>query len=297
MGFTSWIGKRKSQGLRERLTLLLPLMEDAAPVRWLGNSCPAPVDERASLMVTRPLKTSIVVADDEPSMLSLIAEHVRAQGHDVHVAHDGKEAWELTRKLRPKLLLLDVMMPHMSGWEVCKQIRHDPVLASTQVVMITGIGERLNSLTSPLFADAYLDKPFDLSTLDETIAAALKRADRKASAAASSTSKNHDSHGSRAGKLEGVKPAKSKVQAKTASASKSQAKTASASKSQGKTTSASKVRGKTAASSSSVSKAPRKPVTSSSKASRKPMKASASTVKTPKKLAKKTVSKGATKAR
>jgi DNA-binding response OmpR family regulator len=114
-----------------------------------------------------PSKAVVLVADDEPSMLSLIAQHVKTLGHDVHVAHDGEEAWDMVQKHRPDLVLLDVMMPAMSGWEVCRKVREDEGFEQVGVIMITGIGETLNELTSPLFgADAYLDKPFELVDLD-----------------------------------------------------------------------------------------------------------------------------------
>jgi DNA-binding response OmpR family regulator len=117
-----------------------------------------------------PSKAVVLVADDEPSMLSLIAQHVKTLGHDVHIAHDGEEAWDKVQKHQPDLVLLDVMMPAMSGWEVCRKVREDANLDRVGVIMITGIGETLNELTSPLFgADAYLDKPFELVDLDRSI--------------------------------------------------------------------------------------------------------------------------------
>src|ERR1700685_3557167 len=62
----------------------------------------------------------------------------------------------------------------MSCWEVCRKIREDVALAHTGVVMLTGIGENLNQMTSPLYgADAYIDKPFDFEELDEKVKAAL----------------------------------------------------------------------------------------------------------------------------
>ena len=62
------------------------------------------------------------------------------------------------------------MMPGMSGWQVCRSIREDSALEDTAVIMLTGIGERLNEMTSPLYgADASLDKPFEFGELDATI--------------------------------------------------------------------------------------------------------------------------------
>jgi DNA-binding response OmpR family regulator len=123
----------------------------------------------------------VLVADDEPTMLELVARHLRSLEQpklEVIEASDGDEAWRLARERLPDLVVLDVMMPGMSGWEVCRKIRHDAALAHTGVVMLTGIGESLNEATSPLFgADEYIDKPFDLEQLDQRIVAVLgKRA-------------------------------------------------------------------------------------------------------------------------
>ncbi len=126
-----------------------------------------------------PSSTShlVLVADDEPSMLELVARHLKTHTNpklDILEASDGEQAWLLARERLPDLVVLDVMMPRMSGWEVCKKIREDVALAHTGVVMLTGIGENLNEMTSPLYgADAYLDKPFDFSDLDAKVAQAL----------------------------------------------------------------------------------------------------------------------------
>jgi DNA-binding response OmpR family regulator len=121
----------------------------------------------------------VLVADDEPTMLELVARHLRSLNWpklEVIEASDGDEAWKLARERLPDLVVLDVMMPGMSGWEVCRKIRQDASLAHTGVVMLTGIGENLNEATSPLFgADEYIDKPFDLEQLDERIASVLER--------------------------------------------------------------------------------------------------------------------------
>jgi DNA-binding response OmpR family regulator len=121
----------------------------------------------------------VLVADDEPTMLELVARHLRSLEQpklEVIEASDGDEAWTLARERLPDLVVLDVMMPGMSGWEVCRKIRHDASLAHTGVVMLTGIGESLNEATSPLFgADEYIDKPFDLEQLDQRITSVLRK--------------------------------------------------------------------------------------------------------------------------
>jgi DNA-binding response OmpR family regulator len=126
---------------------------------------------------TKPSSPLVLVADDEPSMLELVARHLKTLDDpklDVLEASDGEQAWALAREHLPDLVVLDVMMPGMSGWEVCKKIREDVALAHTSVVMLTGIGENLNEMTSPLYgADAYLDKPFEFVELDAKVKSAL----------------------------------------------------------------------------------------------------------------------------
>jgi len=116
----------------------------------------------------------VLVADDEPSTLALVASHVRSRGFKVLEASDGDQAWQLAHEHLPDLVILDVMMPGMSGWEVCRKIREAVSLAHTGVIMLTGIGENLNEMTSPLYgADAYLDKPFEFADLDSKVTATL----------------------------------------------------------------------------------------------------------------------------
>ena len=111
-------------------------------------------------------------------MLELVARHLRTMSDpklEVIQASDGEEAWRLAQEHLPDLVVLDVMMPGMSGWEVCRKIREDIALAHTGVVMLTGIGENLNQMTSPLYgADAYIDKPFEFEDFDDKVRDTLK---------------------------------------------------------------------------------------------------------------------------
>src|SRR5579862_142410 len=120
----------------------------------------------------------VLVADDEPSMLELVAQHLKTMDDpklEVIEASDGDQAWQLAREHLPDLVVLDVMMPGMSGWEVCRKIREDVALAHTGVVMLTGIGENLNQMTSPLYgADAYIDKPFEFDDFDDKVRDTLR---------------------------------------------------------------------------------------------------------------------------
>ena len=116
----------------------------------------------------------ILIADDDLEILALVRRHLRKTDAVVVEASDGEEALAMAREEKPDLVILDVMMPGMSGWEVCRAIREDDALAGTAVIMLTGIGERLNEMTSPLYgADDYLDKPFDFTELDAKIESVL----------------------------------------------------------------------------------------------------------------------------
>ncbi len=168
----------------------------------------------------------VLVADDEPTMLELVARHLRSIGQpkmEVIEASDGDEAWRLAQERLPDLVVLDVMMPGMSGWEVCRKIRQDAALAHTGVLMLTGIGESLNEATSPLFgADEYIDKPFDFEQLDEKILAVLRRrASQRDAVPRPRAEPAHDANGNGVGgPAKAARPAKKRAPAKRAASAK-----------------------------------------------------------------------------
>jgi len=119
---------------------------------------------------------TVLCADDDLEILSLVTRHVRSMGATVLEASDGEEALKVAKREKPDLIVLDVMMPGMSGWEVCRAVREDDSLSETGVLMLTGIGERLNEMTSPLYgADDFLDKPFELDDLDAKLRGVLEK--------------------------------------------------------------------------------------------------------------------------
>ena len=120
--------------------------------------------------------TTLLIADDDLHILGLLRNYFQERGFHVLEAADGDQALALTRAHGPSVVILDVMMPGQSGWEVCRSIRESSELASTGIVILTGIGPQLNEMTSPLYgADAYLDKPFDLEELERTVGTVLAR--------------------------------------------------------------------------------------------------------------------------
>jgi CheY-like chemotaxis protein len=114
---------------------------------------------------------SILVVDDDPEIVAMLSTRLAARGYKVSTASDGKAAIELAKRERPALVLLDVMMPGKSGWEVARALKQDPVTQGIKIVMVTAIGEHVNEMTSPLYgADAHIDKPFEFERLEQVIA-------------------------------------------------------------------------------------------------------------------------------
>ena len=104
----------------------------------------------------------VVLVDDEPNIRETVAFILEAEGVDVFTANDGEAGLELVYSKRPKVVLLDVMMPRMDGYEVCRRLRSMPDLASIYVVVLTAKGRKADELQAmEVGADLYLSKPFD----------------------------------------------------------------------------------------------------------------------------------------
>jgi DNA-binding response OmpR family regulator len=126
--------------------------------------------------MTSKRKPTVLIADDDLEILGLTRSLLRRRGFEVFEASDGDEAMRQLLENRPDLVILDVMMPGQSGWEVCRSIRETDSLKNMGVIMLTGVGERLNEMTSPLYgADAFLDKPFEFAALDQLISEVLDK--------------------------------------------------------------------------------------------------------------------------
>lgn len=111
-------------------------------------------------------KPVILIADDDPDLRSLVRLHIELLDCVVLEANDGENALEAILVEQPDLVILDVMMPKLTGWEILRYIRSKTHLAEMKVLMLTGIGETLNELSSPMYgANDYLDKPFKADTL------------------------------------------------------------------------------------------------------------------------------------
>lgn len=123
----------------------------------------------------------IVYADDDLELTRLVASTLKDEGYEVIVANDGEEGLESILVEEPDLVILDVMMPGLTGWEVAKYLRSKREFDATPIMMLTGIGERMNEMTAPLYgANAHLDKPFDIDDLLATVETLLADAAEEA---------------------------------------------------------------------------------------------------------------------
>ena len=105
--------------------------------------------------------TTVLIADDEPSLRLLVSATIVSDEYDVVEAVDGDEAWELLRRYRPTVALLDVQMPGRTGLDLTHAIRGDPELARTFVVLLTSKAQQADIQAGlAAGADRYLTKPF-----------------------------------------------------------------------------------------------------------------------------------------
>jgi len=119
---------------------------------------------------------SILVVDDDPEISTLLSTRLGKRGYKVSTASDGNKALEIARRDLPDLVILDVMMPGKSGWEVARALKQDPATDSIKIVMLSAIGPATNSMTAPLYgADAHIDKPFEFEEVERVIAELINR--------------------------------------------------------------------------------------------------------------------------
>ena len=111
-------------------------------------------------------ETRILIVDDDPDSLDIVRTFLESKGYKVSTAQDGKAGLAKLDEVRPALVLLDVMMPGMDGWEVARVIKNHPELGDTRVVMLTarsGFSDKQEGLRAG--ADDYIVKPIRLDEL------------------------------------------------------------------------------------------------------------------------------------
>lgn len=113
---------------------------------------------------------SVLIVDDERNIVISLTYLMEKSGYDVMVARDGEEALDIARSRRPDLILLDVMIPKVDGYNVCQEIRADPDLSGTKIIMLTAKGRDVEMEKGlALGADVYLTKPFSNSQLAQAV--------------------------------------------------------------------------------------------------------------------------------
>ncbi len=112
------------------------------------------------------MTTRVLIADDEPNIVVSLEFMMKRAGYEVLVARDGAQALEAIRRERPDLVLLDAMMPGMTGFDVCEAVRADADLRATRILMLTAKGRETDVARGVgAGADAYVTKPFSTRDL------------------------------------------------------------------------------------------------------------------------------------
>ena len=127
------------------------------------------IKERINAMA----KPRILVVDDEKNICELLRLYLEKDGFDVMMAHTGRDAIDMTRSSSPSLVLLDIMMPDIDGWEACRQIRE---FSQVPIIMLTAKGDVFDKVMGlELGADDYIVKPFETKEVVARIRAVLRR--------------------------------------------------------------------------------------------------------------------------
>lgn len=119
----------------------------------------------------------ILVVDDEPDIVELLEYNLRDAGYTVVSARDGASALAEVKRHKPDLVVLDVMLPDISGTEICKRLRRDPLTAHVPILMVTAKGQEIDRVVGfELGADDYVVKPFSPREIVLRVGAVLRRA-------------------------------------------------------------------------------------------------------------------------
>ncbi len=116
----------------------------------------------------------VLIADDEPNIVVSLEFLMKQKGYDVRVVGDGQQALAAVGEFRPDLVLLDVMMPRLSGYELCQKMRENPAWAGIKIIMLSAKGRDVEVTEGiAVGADAYVTKPFSTRDLLAKVAELL----------------------------------------------------------------------------------------------------------------------------
>ena len=126
--------------------------------------------------MTKTTPARVLIADDDAAAAEMLAAFVTTRGDAAYLAHDGAMAVRMGADLQPDVILLDISMPGMNGYETCRQLRANPRSSGAFIVALTGWGQeqdKLHAMRSGF--DAHLTKPADLELLEKLLAEASAR--------------------------------------------------------------------------------------------------------------------------
>jgi len=130
-------------------------------------------------MAAAPIK-KILIADDEPDILEIVGYNLQKEGYEVHTAKNGDEAVELAKKIKPDLLILDIMMPKKTGIEVCEILRAQTAFKETLIIFLTAMSDESSQITGlEIGADDYVNKPISPKVLVSRVNALFRRVSTK----------------------------------------------------------------------------------------------------------------------
>jgi two-component system, OmpR family, alkaline phosphatase synthesis response regulator PhoP len=116
------------------------------------------------------MKRKILVVDDEPEIVAILCARLGALGYETVSARDGQEGLNLARSEAPDAILLDLMLPKLDGYKVCRMLKFDKSFENMPVIILSAKGSDADKkLAEQVGADAYLVKPFDVETFNKTI--------------------------------------------------------------------------------------------------------------------------------
>ena len=121
-------------------------------------------------------KEKVLIVDDEEHIVELLKFNLLNAGYDVFTANDGINAVKIAKAEKPSLMLLDLMLPGIDGFDVCKEIKRNDEMKKTSIIMLTAKGEELDKILGlELGADDYITKPFSVRELLARVKAVLRR--------------------------------------------------------------------------------------------------------------------------